>query len=436
MTEANNDLFEILQIIDSQSINQFKMLHNLIHYFNPQFIEFKANGLDISYFYKQFIELKKENAKEIRAWGKRFLKSCPSNLQEAFIFISKYGASFSQGNVRPYIVLKYGWKLFFDKFPNGRILLINHPREYYNILWNELDRFRISESIEVDHDEDFDKLYPQEYIGCMSTEFPYFALNLMTNGIPTRILGYSDFQYGVVLYYVPDITITYSQILDSTYKNHHVINSFTHIFSDNLSQNMPVQDNILIKKNFPKPDVQMNYFKWFFGILNSRVNDILKIQDPLQREQLVMTINRAMCEGQLCIIHRLPYLSKILFFNCLDKLANFNITIENGITEDLAFKRFFKVDFLKNVVLEKLKDIPDEIGDFFRVLLRNIINIIEDENLTPEYMKAMRNSIHGYNLRENNLNQLMERSADINNYIVNLLIPLIFYYLLLDWNIN
>jgi hypothetical protein len=147
MTKAKNDFFKILQIIDLQSINQFKMLKNLIHYFNPQFDEFKAQGLDTSYFYKQFIEIKEVNAKEIRAWGKRFLKSCPSNLQEAFIYISKYGASFSQGNVRPFIVLIYSWKLFFDKFPKGRILLINQSREYYDILWNELDKFRISEGI-------------------------------------------------------------------------------------------------------------------------------------------------------------------------------------------------------------------------------------------------------------------------------------------------
>lgn len=436
MIQADNDFFEILQIIDVKSINQFKMLNNLKHYFNPQYSEFKAHRLDISHLDKQFIRLKKENAKEIRVWGKKFLSSCPSDLQDAFIYISKYGASFSQSNVRPYIVLRYSWKLFFDKFPNGRIILINYPSDYYDILLNELDRYRISESIEIDHDDDFGKSYPQEYTGCMSTEFPYIALNLMANGIPTRILGNSDFQYGVVLYYIPDITITYSQILDSSYKNHHVINSFTHVFSDDSSQHMPVQGTILLNEDFPKPHVQMDYFKWFIGILNTRLNDILKIQDPFRREQLVMTINRAMCEGQLCIIHKLPYLSKILFFNCLDKLANFNTVIENGLRENLAFKRFFKVEFLKKVVLEKLKDIPDKIGEFYRVILQNTINIIDDENLTPEYMKAMRNSIHGYNLRENNLKQLMERTADINNYIVNLVIPLMFYYLSLDWKIN
>jgi len=146
-----------------------------------------------------------------------------------------------------------------------------------------------------------------------------------------------------------------------------------------------------------------------------------------------MTINRAMCEAQLCIIHMLPYLSKILLFNCLDKLANFNSVIEEGINESQSFKKFFKVDFLRDIVLEKLKEIPDDIGVVIRRILNNIINIIEDENLNPKYMRSMRNSIHGYHLRENNLNQLMERSADINNYIVNLVIPLIFYYLSLNW---
>jgi len=117
----------------------------------------------------------------------------------------------------------------------------------------------------------------------------------------------------------------------------------------------------------------------------------------------------------------------------LDKLANFNSVIEEGINESQSFKKFFKVDFLRDIVLEKLKEIPDDIGVVIRRILNNIINIIEDENLNPKYMRSMRNSIHGYHLRENNLNQLMERSADINNYIVNLVIPLIFYYLSLNW---
>jgi len=199
---------------------------------------------------------------------------------------------------------------------------------------------------------------------------------------------------------------------------------------------MPVQGTIFLKKDFPKPHDQMGYFRWFIRIVNSRVNDFLKIQDTFQREQLVMTINRAMCEAQLCIIHMMPYLSKILFFNCLDKLANFNTVIENGINEIQSFKRFFNIEFLENVVLEKLKEIPDEIGDFIRNVLSNTITIIEDEDLNPNYMRAMRNSIHGYHLYENNLEQLMERSADINNYIVNIVIPLIFYYLSINWTIS
>ncbi|UCC20181.1 MAG: hypothetical protein JSV62_02540 [Promethearchaeota archaeon] len=435
MMEPNNNLFEILRIIDAKSINQFKIFEDVIHYFNPQYSEFKKLGLDTSNLDKSFIELKKEHTKEIRVWGKKFLTTCPIDLQDAFIHISRHATSFPQLNLRPYVVFKYSWKLFFKKFPNGRIILVNFPSDYYNILLDELDPYRISE-FEDDSDDDFIKSYPHEFSGCLSTEFPYIAFNLMANGIPTRILGTPDFQYGVLLYYVPDITISYSQILDSSFRNQHVLNSFTHIFSDDLSQHMPMQGTILLKKDFPKPHVQMEYYKWFINIVNLRVKDFLKIQDIFKREQLVMTINRAMCEAQLCIIHMLPYLSKILFFNCLDKLANFNTAIENGIDEAQSFKQFFNIDFLENVVLQKLKEIPDDIGDFIRNLLNEIIIIIQDDNLNPNYMRALRNSVHGYHLYENNLQQLMERSADVNNFIVNLVIPLIFYYLLLDWTID
>jgi len=198
---------------------------------------------------------------------------------------------------------------------------------------------------------------------------------------------------------------------------------------------MPIGETIPLQEDFPIPTNQMDYYLWFIEILKSKVKKILHIQDPKKRELVVMTFNRAMTECMLCIIHILPYLSKILFFSCLDKLANFFKVLENGTYDADYFKKFFDIDFLTDV-LEKLRAIPSEIGEFFQGILKNVIDIIESEELTPEYMRAMRNSVHGYNLKESSLSQLMSRSADVNNYIVNLVIPLTFYFLLIDWDIT
>ena len=431
MTQSDNNFFQIVQIIDAQSITQNGLLDNLVDYFHPEV----SDTEHLAFLYQRFNEDVKEHAQEIDEWGQEFLKGCPSDLQEAFIYISRSSARFFHMNLIPFIVLKYGWKLFFDKFPNGRIILINNPYNYYNILWNDLDQLRISENPDIEPEEDYYKLYPQEYTGFLSTEFPYIALNLMSYGIPTRILGYADFQPGVILYYIPDITICYKLILSSSAKNYHVIDSFIHVFSDNISQNMPIGETIPLQEDFPVPTNQMDYYLWFIEILKSKIKKILHIQDPKKRELVIMTFNRAMTECMLCIIHILPYLSKMLFFSCLDKLANFFKVLENGTHDADFFKKFFDIDFLTDI-LEKLKAIPSEIGEFLQSVLKNVINIIESEELTPDYMRAMRNSIHGYNLRESSLSLLMARSADVNNYVVNLVIPLTFYFLLIDWDIT
>lgn len=431
MTQSNDNFFQIVQIIDAQSITQNGLLDNLVNYFHPDV----SDAEHLTFLYQRFNKDVKEHAQEINEWGQEFLKGCPSDLQEAFIYISRSSARFFHMNLIPYIVLKYGWKLFFDKFPNGRIILINNSDDYYNILWNDLDPLRISENPDIEPEEDYYKSYPQEYTGFLSTEFPYIALNLMSYGIPTRILGYADFQMGLILYYIPDITICYKLILSSSAKDYHVIDSFIHFFSDNISQNMPIGETMPLQKDFPIPTNQLDYYRWFIETLKTRVENILHIQDPKKRELVIMTFNRAMTECLLCIIHILPYLSKILFFSCLDKLANFFKVLENGTDDTNYFKKFFDIDFLTDV-LEKLRVIPSKIGKFLQDILKNVIDIIESEELTPEYMRAMRNSVHGYNLRENNLNQLMSRSADVNNYIVNLVIPLTFYFLLIDWDIT
>lgn len=410
MTQSDENFFQILQIIDAKSIKQNGLLENLVDYFHPEV----SDTEHLSFIYQRFKEDVKEYIQEINEWGQEFLKGCPSDLQEAFIYISKSSARFFHMNLIPYVLLKYGWKLFFEKFPNGRIILINNPNSYYNIILNDLDQLRISENPDIDPDDDYYKLYPQEYTGFLSTEFPYIALNLMSYGIPTRILGYADFQPEVILYYVPDITICYKLILSSSTKNYHVINTFIHVFSDDLSQHMPISETIQLQEDFPIPANQMDYYRWFIEILKLKVKKILHIEDPQKRELVIMTFNRAMNECMLCIIHVLPYISKVLFFSCLDKLANFFKVLENGTHDTDFFKKFFDIDFLTNI-LEKLRAIPNEIGEFLQGVLKNIIDIINSEELTPEYMRAMRNSVHGYNLNERNLSQLMARSADVNN---------------------
>jgi hypothetical protein len=53
--------------------------------------------------------------------------------------------------------------------------------------------------------------------------------------------------------------------------------------------------------NFMNPIKQLGYFDWFLNQVSNRMSDIIAISDPFIREQLGMTINRAICDAQLCV---------------------------------------------------------------------------------------------------------------------------------------
>ena len=48
----------------------------------------------------------------------------------------------------------------------------------------------------------------------------------------------------------------------------------------------------------------------------------------------------------------------------------------------------------------------------------------------------MRNSHHGYNLRLNNINELMKMSGELDNFLVYLVVPLTNYFLSIKWNFD
>jgi len=184
------------------------------------------------------------------------------------------------------------------------------------------------------------------------------------------------------------------------------------------------------------PIKQLGYFDWFIGQVNERMLDTIAISDPFVREQLGMTINRAICDAQLCVTTQLPYMSKVFFFACLDKLANVMVLLNMESNEVEAWKRLVDVQFLDNEVLATLKGIPDTAGEYLCWIVEHVSEEMTLDNLLPEDLRDIRNSHHGYKLRPEIFGRLMGKTGEINNDIALIVTPLILFFLSKKWKIT
>ena len=154
-----------------------------------------------------------------------------------------------------------------------------------------------------------------------------------------------------------------------------------------------------IEPSLLNPINQLDYFDWLIKKIDLRMDEILLIDDYLLREKLVMTINRAIYDAQMSVISELPYISMIFFFNFLDKIANILVLLKIENNETDAWKKFFEKDFISDTVQKNTESIPNKVGFYLNELI-NILNELDYGDVTPEYMRDIRNTNHGYDIRE------------------------------------
>lgn len=369
----------------------------------------------------------------LQNWGRNVKKICPKSFIDSLFYIRRATISFGIGNYTSEAARKYVWPLFFEKFPLGNIWLIKISDEWWDIITT--GELIISEKVNYKRQYPFS--HPLEATGFKSGNFPFIALNFLAYGIyPLIFCDYINTMADLIFLYIPDRAFTHSEMFERRTTFHELLYSIQHFYGDEEFSDLFGRKKTPSSEIFLNPIRQFNYFDWFIKKVNDRMVDIIQVQDPIKREQLGMTFNRALLDAQLCIISELPYTFKTFFFGCLDKLSNLMKILNIESNERKAFKKLISIEFLENEVLELIKEIPDNINVYLKKILDDSIKIIQDNDLNPDYLRALRNSYHGYDLTEENFNILIKRDGEIKNDFTLIISPLILYFLSKKWNIS
>jgi len=371
---------------------------------------------------------------QMQNWGIEFNKHVPKSLEKSLFYICKSSTTYFYQNYVSRISLHYTWPLFFEKFPLGQIWLPKISKQWWDEIWLGEKQITQRTDYNAKHPEGF---HPQEASGLQAENFPLTALNILLSGIyPLILCDYIHTSSDLVFIYIPDRTFKHSQMIEGGTLYQELLWKIHHVFNDQWTFDGFRGPKTAANVSLINPIKQLGYFDWFIGQISNRMCDIVDISDPFAREQLGMTINRAICDAQLCITCELPYMSKYFFFGCLDKLANLALLLNMETDETEAWKRLLNEQFLNKEVLSKLKDIPDSAGEYLRWIVKHVLEEMKLDNLSPQDLRDIRNSQHGYTLRANTFERLMEKTGEINNDITLIVTPLILFFLSKKWEIK
>lgn len=370
-------------------------------------------------------------------YGRKFVDECPDSLDLSLFWIRNSTIGFSNVNQLGKLCYYHIWPLFFRKFPLGQIWIIESPKSWGDKILE--DRRSAAEKM-FDYDKNYPLGYPQEFSGLETESFPQNALNILSYGIyPLISCGsiLTGIKSDLTILYIPDRSFKHSQMMEAKTLYTRILWDFHHVYDDQWTFDGSRGPKSAINEVILNAINQLDYFEWFINKINQRMVDILNIEDPLLREKLVMTVNRAIADAILSISSQLPYMSMTFFFNFLDKMANIMhlLNIEND--DVTAWKKFIDKDFLSNEVLETIKEVPGKVGEHLRNVITNVVEELEYSELSPDDLRDLRNTNHGYYLtRPASFNRLMKKDGELNNDIPLIATPLIVYLFSIPWKFN
>jgi len=369
---------------------------------------------------------------QIRGWGDELRKGCPQTLWQSLFYLCASSDGFPYKN---YLgrTLPQTWTLFFERFPRGQVWLAKISRRWWHELWDGESHIAEDTGYAKEHaEEEFP--CPQSASGLLAENFPLASLNILAFGIyPLILCDHISILGDLVCIYVPDQAFKYSVMREGKTRYQRTLWKVHHVFDDQLTFNSSRGPKSAVSETVLNPIDNLAYFDWFIRRISDRMLDLVRIADPFEREQFGMTINRAICDAQLCATSELPYMTKVFFFGCLDKLANLMLLLDPGNDEVDAWRRLVDRRFLSTEVLNTLKSVPGRAGEYLRWVVERAVEEMRVENLSSQDLRDIRNSRHGYKLHQATFDRLMRRSGEFNNDITLIATPLILYFLSKNW---
>lgn len=366
-------------------------------------------------------------------YGRRMKENCPSSLGLSLFYLRNH-TYYHQVNHTGRYCLYHVWPLFFEKFPLGQIWIIENPRSWNESVWEGI----IEIAKIYNNKNNTYGFYHQEMTGLQTDSFPFNALNILSYGIYPLILSNFTASISTVnltFLYIPDRGFKHSQMTEADTLYNQILCDVQHIFDDQWTFDGSRGPKSASNEIILNPIKQLDYFEWFIEKINDRMSDILLIDDFLLREKLVMTINRAIFDAHLSVTSELPYISKVFFFNFLDKLANIMTILNNNPNDTGEWKKLIDEDFLCKTVRETIKKIPNMAGKHLNDILDFAVKEMKFGDLNPEYLRDLRNTNHGYNVNQKSILRLMKHDGEINNDIPLLATILLLYIFSIKWEI-
>ncbi len=370
-----------------------------------------------------------KHRQDLDEWGSYFKDHLPRNRHDRFHYICRGTGGYHYSNYQGRACQKFVWPEFFKLFPKGKILLLDLDEQWFHATWN--GQFDYAKEIGWDEEKEH-LMAPQDMSGLKTDNFPFSAMQIAQFGIYPLILF--DIYYNfIVNIYVPSRAFEHSQ-MHGPFR--HVLMSLHHVFDDQWTFDGYRGPKSRTLSKYMKPTACLDYLGWVVQATNARMSDLLKIEDALKREQLAMTFNRAVCDGILAVTTQLPYMSKVFFFGCLDKLANIMVQTNRFEKDTAAWKHVTSLQFLKGELMEFVRSLPAKPANNLTAIIETASEGLEINRITPELLRDFRNSLHGYQLTRDSVERLFRHSGEIDNDVTLLATPLLLYILNLPWSIS
>ena len=371
--------------------------------------------------------------KQLAEWAEDFWQNIPRIKHERLWYLSRSSISFWALRQAGRVCQRYVWPKFFSLFPKGCIVLLELDPSWFDLVWcQQFNWARDSHYSAPNSILDV----PQEMSGFQSDNFPSNCLLVAAHGIyPLLLFDFVEIMENIVFVYLPGEPMSYSQMRPrGVYQD--ILWHLCHAMDDQWTFDSSRGPKSKAQAQAFGCEDTIAYIKWTAETIGKRMGDLLGIPTALSREQLAMTFSRAVCDCVLSTTSELPYMSKNYFFACLDKLANVMRFIGRSSDDVAAWRLFFTEEFLRDELSEFLKEIPGSFGQLHIDTVEWVADHIRVEQLTPQLLRFYRNTLHGYNLHENQVEALYGHSGEINNDVTLLVTPILMYVLAQKWTQN
>lgn len=363
-------------------------------------------------------------------WASDFLNKMPRIKRQRLRYICSASGQYWNQNLLGQICQKYIWPEFYKSFPKGKILILKLNDDWLKAVWT--GQLIHSESVDFEKHNPFFSS-PQAMSGLQADLFPLNVLLIASYGFyPFILFDYIHIVGNLILIYVPDLAFKHSQMTEGgAYE--HILWSMHHILDDQWTFDGSRGPKSKMSTHNINPLSNIEFIKWVVKKIDDRMKDLIEISDHIKCEQIAMTFSRAVCDSVLSVSTQLPYISKVFFFSCLDKLANLFVHINPHKSETALWKQLVDKAFLDGELRKFLSHVPNPAGEELSKLVSWISDEIEFSKLSPMIIRDFRNTVHGYKLRSEIVERIYKHTGELNNDITLLTTPLILFFLAKSW---